>query len=165
MAIWGRFTQRAQQAVTAAQQAAVALRQPYVGTEHILLGLLKDPLPMVSELLPENITYDTVFEAVKSITQEDENFSGGILELTPRSKKILERSILESKQLQHSFVGSEHFWLALLQEGEGVAISLLRNLGLDVQIFLQKLLEKMQSINPENAKEEAVSSSESKNVV
>ena len=162
MAIWGRFTQRAQQAVSAAQQAAVALRQPYVGTEHILLGLLKDPVPMVAELLPEGITYDSVFEKVKDINQGDENFSGGILELTPRSKKILERSILESRQLQHSFVGSEHFWLALLQEGEGVAVSLLRTMGVDIQQFLQKLLKKMQSIKPENSKEETASASQNK---
>ncbi|MEG0269799.1 MAG: Clp protease N-terminal domain-containing protein, partial [Clostridia bacterium] len=61
MPIFGRFTQRAQRAVAAAQQAAVALHQPYVGTEHILLGLLKEPGPMIVDLLPKAVTYDAVF--------------------------------------------------------------------------------------------------------
>ena len=59
MAIFGRFTQRAQRAVAAAQQAAVLLHQPYVGTEHILLGLLKEPGPVISDVLPEGVNYET----------------------------------------------------------------------------------------------------------
>ncbi len=150
MAIFGRFTQRAQQAVAAAQQAAVALKQPYVGTEHILLGLLKEPGPVVSALLPEGITYDTVFARIQDLMEDTEKYSGGILELTPRSKKILEGSIMESKRLHHSFVGTEHFWLALLRDGEGVAITLLKEMGLDTQDFQQKLLDSMQNSQPEN---------------
>ena len=162
MPIFGRFTQRAQQAIAAAQQAAVLLRQPYVGTEHILLGLLKEPGPMIAELLPEQVTYAAILEKVKALSQGEENFTGGLLELTPRSKKILERSILESKQLQHSFVGTEHFWLALLHEGEGVAISLLRDAGVDTQDFMQKLLTKMQNAQPEPSQERSAASSEGK---
>ena len=149
MAIFGRFTQRAQQAITAAQQAAVALQQPYVGTEHILLGLLKEPGPVISSLLPEELTYHAVFQKVHDLASEDEKYTGGMLELTPRSKKILEGSILESKRLHHSFVGTEHFWLSLLREGEGVAISLLREMGLDIPVFQQKLLEALQNAQPD----------------
>ena len=126
MAIFGRFTQRAQRAVAAAQQAAVLLHQPYVGTEHILLGLLKEPGPVVADVLPADVNYDTVLERVRALLGEGNVQSGGMLELTPRSKKILESSIMESRKLHHSFVGTEHFWLALLKEGEGVAVSLLR---------------------------------------
>ena len=114
MAIFGRFTQRAQRAVAAAQQAAVMLHQPYVGTEHLLLGLLKDPGPVITDALPASVTYDTVFEQVKSVLGEGNVQKSTMLELTPRSKKILEGSILESRRLKHSFVGTEHFWLALL---------------------------------------------------
>lgn len=162
MAIFGRFTQRAQQAIAAAQKAAVSLRQPYVGTEHILLGLLKEPGPVVSSLLPENLTYDTVFAKVKELTGEDEKFNGGMLELTPRSKKILESSIMESKRLHHSFVGTEHFWLALLNEGEGVAITLLREMGVDIQSFQKALMESMQSTQPDSQNEEDGEPSEGK---
>ena len=149
MAIFGRFTQRAQRAVAAAQQAAVALHQPYVGTEHLLLGLLKEPGPMIADVLPEGVNYDTVFERVRELLGEGTRQSGGMLELTPRSKKILESSILESRRLHHSFVSTEHFWLALLREGEGVAVSLLRELGVDIQTLQQQILDNLSNNQPD----------------
>ena len=155
MAIFGRFTQRAQRAVAAAQQAAILLHQPYVGTEHILLGLLKEPGPVVSEVLPAEVNYETVLERVRSLLGEGNIQSGGMLELTPRSKKILESSILESRKLHHSFVGTEHFWLALLKEGEGVAVSLLRSMGVDTQEMQQKILEALAKSQPDGGEESA----------
>ena len=153
MAIFGRFTQRAQRAVAAAQQAAVLLHQPYVGTEHILLGLLKEPGPVVADVLPADVNYDTVLERVRTLLGEGNMQSGGMLELTPRSKKILESSILESRKLHHSFVGTEHFWLALLKEGEGVAVSLLRSMGVDTQAMQQKILEALVKSQPDGGED------------
>ena len=153
MAIFGRFTQRAQRAVAAAQQAAVLLHQPYVGTEHILLGLLKEPGPVISDVLPEGVNYETVLERVRTLLGEGNLQSGGMLELTPRSKKILESSILESRKLHHSFVGTEHFWLALLKEGEGVAVSLLRSMGVDTQEMQQKILEALAKSQPDGGED------------
>ena len=153
MAIFGRFTQRAQRAVAAAQQAAVLLQQPYVGTEHILLGLLKEPGPVVADVLPADVNYDTVLERVRALLGEGNVQSGGMLELTPRSKKILESSILESRKLHHSFVGTEHFWLALLKEGEGVAVSLLRSMGVDTQAMQQKILEALVKSQPDGGED------------
>ena len=149
MAIFGRFTQRAQRAVAAAQQAAVTLHQPYVGTEHLLLGLLKDPGPVITDALPANVTYDTVFEQVRSLLGEGKGQKSAMLELTPRSKKILEGSILESRRLNHSFVGTEHFWLSLLKEGEGVAVNLLHSMGVDTQALQQKILENLANSQPD----------------
>ena len=160
MAIFGRFTQRAQRAVAAAQQAAVLLHQPYVGTEHILLGLLKEPGPVVSEVLPEGVNYETVLERVRTLLGEGNMQSGGMLELTPRSKKILESSILESRKLHHSFVGTEHFWLALLKEGEGVAVSLLRSMGVDTQEMQQKILEALAKSQPDGGEDASASGGE-----
>ena len=153
MAIFGRFTQRAQRAVAAAQQAAVLLHQPYVGTEHILLGLLKEPGPVVADVLPADVNYDTVLERVRALLGEGNVQSGGMLELTPRSKKILESSIMESRKLHHSFVGTEHFWLALLKEGEGVAVSLLRSMGVDTQEMQQKILEALAKSQPDGSED------------
>ena len=153
MAIFGRFTQRAQRAVAAAQQAAVLLHQPYVGTEHILLGLLKEPGPVVADVLPADVNYDTVLERVRALLGEGNVPSGGMLELTPRSKKILESSIMESRKLHHSFVGTEHFWLALLKEGEGVAVSLLRSMGVDTQATQQKMLEALVKSQPDGGED------------
>ena len=155
MPIFGRFTQRAQRAVTAAQQAAVQLRQPYVGTEHILLGLLKEPGPVVTGILPENVTYDAVMERVRTLLGEGSSPNNGMLELTPRSKKILEGSVLESRRLHHSYVGTEHFWLALLKEGEGVAVNLLRSMGVDTQDMLQKIQASLSGGQPDSDTDEA----------
>ena len=149
MAIFGRFTQRAQQAVAFAQQAAVTLKQHYVGTEHILLGLLKEPGPMLEKLLPEDVTYDTTLTKVRDLVGEGTSAISGMLELTPRSKKILESSIAESKQFHHSFVGTEHFWLAMLHEGEGVAVNLLREMGVDTELLTRNLTEAMQNSQPD----------------
>ena len=153
MAIFGRFTQRAQQAVAYAQQAAVTLKQHFVGTEHILLGLLKEPGPMIEKLLPSTVTYDTTLQKVRDLVGEGDSPVSGMLELTPRSKKILESSIAESKQFQHSFVGTEHFWLALLHEGEGVAFNLLREMGVDVEGLSKSLTEAMQNNQPDGLEE------------
>ena len=160
MAIFGRFTQRAQRAVAAAQQAAVLLHQPYVGTEHILLGLLKEPGPVVADVLPADVNYDTVLERVRALLGEGNVQSGGMLELTPRSKKILESSIMESRKLHHSFVGTEHFWLALLKEGEGVAVSLLRSMGVDTQVMQQKILEALAKSQPDGGEDASASGGE-----
>lgn len=159
MAIFGRFTQRAQRAVAAAQQAAVLLHQPYVGTEHILLGLLKEPGPVVAEVLPENVNYQSVLDHVRLLLGEGTTQNAGMLELTPRSKKILESSILESRRLHHSFVGTEHFWLALLKEGEGVAVSLLRSMNVDTEALQQKILEILSKNQPDSGEEASDASS------
>ncbi|MDD3411493.1 MAG: ATP-dependent Clp protease ATP-binding subunit [Eubacteriales bacterium] len=153
--MFGRFTQRAQQAVAYAQQAAVALHQHYVGTEHILLGLLKEPGPVMGQLLPDNVTYDTVLQKVREVIGEGDATGGGMLELTPRSKKILEGSVIESKRMHHSFVGTEHFWLALLREGEGVAVNMLREMDVDTSALLQKLMESMANTQPDAEAEAA----------
>ena len=153
MPIFGKFTQRAQQAINYAQQAAVLLKQRYVGTEHILLGLLKEPGLMVESLLPDNITYDNTLQKVRELVGEGEAPVSGMLELTPRSKKILEGSIVESKKFQHSFVGTEHFWLALLHECEGVAVNLLREMGVDIDQLTQGLTETMQNNQPDGMEE------------
>ena len=149
MAIFGRFTQRAQRAISEAHQAAIELKQPYVGTEHFLLGLLKDPGPMVGNLLPEHITYDSVMERVRTILGQGKHTPSGRIDMTPRSKKIIESSVLESRKLGHSFVGAEHLWLALLREGEGVAVSLLREMQVDTQNLHRQLYEKLRESEPE----------------
>ncbi|MBE5777737.1 MAG: ATP-dependent Clp protease ATP-binding subunit [Clostridiales bacterium] len=151
MALFGRFTQNAQVAIGAAQQAAVLLKQPYVGTEHLLLGLLKHPNEMISSLLPEEVTYDAVMEKVRTMLGEGTRSGGGMLELTPRSKKILEGSILESRRLGHSFVGTEHFWLAILREGEGIGVTILREMGVDTKELHRQILEYLQKNKPDSS--------------
>ena len=118
MAIFGRFTERAQRALSAAQREAAELRQPYVGTEHLLLGLLKetDRLPAA---IGTKVSYDRVRELL-SVGDGDRVVSVSappLFELTPRAKKLLEQSIMESRRLGQSYVSVEHFWLAILPGG------------------------------------------------
>ena len=108
---------------------------------------------MVADVLPADVNYDTVLERVRALLGEGNVQSGGMLELTPRSKKILESSIMESRKLHHSFVGTEHFWLALLKEGEGVAVSLLRSMGVDTQAMQQKILEALVKSQPDGGED------------
>lgn len=145
MAIFGRFTQRAQQAMQAAQQAAVSLNHTYVGTEHILLGLLKQPSESIIQLLGSHVTYESVLALVEQTIGKGEGLVVQAKELTPRSKKILETSILESRRLGQSYVGAEHLWLALLSEGEGMAANLLKELGVSPDALREGLIKSLRA--------------------
>ena len=151
MAIFGRFTERAQRALASAQRAAAEMRQPYVGTEHLLLGLLKegDNLP---PSIADRVNYDQVMEMLQGERGETTLLSGTPrFEMTPRAKKLLELSILESRRLGQTYVSAEHFWLAILREGEGVAANVLRQLGVD---FARAREELVQLIRAEHTPEE-----------
>ncbi len=152
MALFGRFTERAQKALTYAQQAAVELKHHYVGTEHLLLGLLKEPGEPIRALLG-NVTYDAVVERVIALIGRGEEEVSGALELTPRGKKILEASMIESRRLGHTFVGAEHFWLAILREGEGVAYNILREMEADGEKLRESILALLKSEESESDKE------------
>ena len=143
MAIFGRFTERAQRALAAAQRAAAEMRQPYVGTEHLLLGLLKDTegLPPA---LAEKVSYDQVARLLQERQSEGVLITGTPrFEMTPRAKKLLEMSILESRRMGQTYVSAEHFWLALLREEDGVAASILRQLGVDFGRAREELIQRM----------------------
>ncbi|MGN0779426.1 MAG: ATP-dependent Clp protease ATP-binding subunit, partial [Aristaeellaceae bacterium] len=141
MAIFGRFTERAQRALASAQRAAAEMHQPYVGTEHILMGLLREG--DVPPAIAERVTP----EQVKALLPDsrDVAFMGGTprFELTPRAKKLLELSILESRKLGQTYVSAEHFWLAILRENEGVAASILQQLGVDFDRARQELIQRI----------------------
>ena len=143
MAIFGRFTERAQRALAAAQRAAAEMRQPYVGTEHLLLGLLKDTegLPPA---LAEKVSYDQVARLLQERQSEGVLITGTPrFEMTPRAKKLLEMSILESRRMGQTYVSAEHFWLALLREEDGVAASILRQLGVDFSRAREELIQRL----------------------
>ena len=143
MAIFGRFTERAQRALAAAQRAAAEMRQPYVGTEHLLLGLLKDTEGLPPSLA-EKVSYDQVLALLRERQSEGVLITGTPrFEMTPRAKKLLEMSILESRRMGQTYVSAEHFWLALLREEDGVAASILRQLGVDFGRAREELIQRM----------------------
>ena len=137
MAIFGRFNERAQRVIAAAQQAAVKLGHAYVGSEHFLIGLLREARSDAPGL-PDNVIEETVTEAVKQLSGTGDQ-SPSQLELTPRVKKLLETSIREAQRLGQPYVSAGHFWLALLQDTESVAMRVLVSMGCDVDKLRQSV--------------------------
>ena len=131
MPIFGRFNERAQRVIACAQKTAVEMGHNYVGSEHFLIGLLKEARAD-APALPDNVIPETVTEAVKQIAGTGEQ-TPNKLEMTPRVKKLLETSVREAHRLGQPYVTAGHFWLALLSDGESVAVRVLTNMGCDIE--------------------------------
>ena len=145
MPIFGRFTQRAQQTLQLAQRIAAELQMPYVGTEHILLALLKNNSSVPAAVM-DKLSYDKVVGEIRERLEENgenQNPSSGRIEMSPRGKKMLETSVMESRKLGQSFVTVEHFWLALLGSDDGVAGAIFRKAGVDCSAAREEILRKM----------------------
>src|SRR5687768_467644 len=121
-----RFTERARQVVVLAQDEARALKHNYIGTEHILLGLLREEEGLAARVLESlDITVEEVRAQVARIVGQGDEVTTGQIPFTPRAKKVLELSLREALGLGHNYIGTEHVLLGLLREGEGVAIRIL----------------------------------------
>ena len=148
MPIFGRFTQKAQQTLTLAQRIAADLQQPYVGTEHFLLALLKMNAS-VPEAVSAKMSFDSVITELRQHLANTpgaaEAPAGGRIELSPRAKKTLENSVMESHKLGQNYVTVEHLWLALLDSDDGVAGGLLRKAGVDLSGAREQLLRQMRA--------------------
>ncbi|MDR0898639.1 MAG: ATP-dependent Clp protease ATP-binding subunit ClpC, partial [Oscillospiraceae bacterium] len=141
MAFAGKFTERAHRAIVAAQAAAKGMGHDYVGTEHLLLGLLKEPGAPMQAMLG-GVTYERAKAQAERLVGRGEG-TGDHLVYTPRTKKILESSQLEARQLGHKYIGAEHLWLSLMREGEGVAARILQDLGVDLRKAREALLREI----------------------
>ena len=137
-----RFTDRARRVVVLAQEEARFLNHNYIGTEHILLGLLNEGEGIAAQAL-ESLDIDLASvrdEVVKIIGQGQQSPSGHI-PFTPRAKKVLELSLREALQLGHNYIGTEHILLGLIREGEGVAAQVLQQLGAELQKVRQTVIQ------------------------
>jgi ATP-dependent Clp protease ATP-binding subunit ClpA len=129
-AMFQRFTDRARRVVVLAQEEASRLDHNYIGTEHILLGLIREGEGVAAEALKSlRISLDAVRQQVEEIIGRGQQKPYGHIPFTPRAKKVLELSLRESKELGHSYVGTEHLLLGLIREGDGVAGQVLVRLG------------------------------------
>ena len=125
-----RFTEQARQVVVLAQEEARTLGHNYIGTEHILLGLLREEDGLGARALESlGIKIREVRREVVSIVGEGDELASGQIPFTPRGKKVLELSIREALALGHNYIGTEHLLLALARENEGVAMQILHGLG------------------------------------
>ncbi|MHB1347142.1 MAG: ATP-dependent Clp protease ATP-binding subunit [Candidatus Humimicrobiaceae bacterium] len=129
-----RFTEKARKVVVKAQDEARFLKQNYIGTEHLLLGIIDETDGIASKVLIEmGITLEEIRTAVKSVITEGSSESYEHIPFTPRAKKVLELSLREALQMGHNYIGTEHILLGLLREGEGVAARVLNSLGITLE--------------------------------
>ncbi len=132
--VFERFTDRARRVVVFAQEEARSLRHNYIGTEHILLGLLREEEGVGPRALESvDIHLDAVRTRVAEIVGEGQVAPAAHIPFTPRAKKVLELSLREALQLGHNYIGTEHILLGLIREGEGVAAQVLGLLGADLE--------------------------------
>jgi ATP-dependent Clp protease ATP-binding subunit ClpC len=137
-----RFTDRARRVVVLAQGEARMLDHNYIGTEHILLGLIHEHESVAAKTLETlGISLHAVRQAVREIIGQGQQEPSGHIPFTPRAKKVLELSLRESLQLRTNYIGPEHILLALLREGSGVAIQILTGAGVDLNRARQELIE------------------------
>jgi ATP-dependent Clp protease ATP-binding subunit ClpC len=133
--LFERFTERARQVVVLAQDEARAFNHNYIGTEHILLGLLREEEGLAARVLESlEITVEEVRAQVARIVgQGDETTTTGQIPFTPRAKKVLDLSLREALSLGHNHIGTEHILLGLVRENEGVASQILIDFGVDAE--------------------------------
>ena len=144
MIVFERFTDRARQAVVLAQEEARILNHDYIGTEHILLGLVHEGDGVAARaLLALDISLESIREQVEAVIGRGQAGRGGgadHIPFTPRAKKVLELSLREALQFGHNYIGTEHILLGLLREGDGVGAQVLGRLGADLNGVRQAVM-------------------------
>lgn len=143
MGMFGKFTERAQKAIMLAQEEALKLKHSYIGTEHILLGIMAEGEGIGAQVLSEA---GLDLEKLVNETVEIVGMGEEVVEIaghTPRTKKVFELSVVAARNLGHNYVGTEHLLLGLLDEGEGVAIVILSKLGVDIDDLADGVLDKI----------------------
>ncbi len=137
-----KFTDKARRVVVLAQEEAKLLNHNYIGTEHILLGLIHEGEGVAAKALESlGINLDSVRDQVQEIIGQGQQAPSGHIPFTPRAKKVLELSLREALQLGHSYIGTEHLLLGLIREGEGVAAQVLTRLGADTNRVRQQVIQ------------------------
>ena len=139
--MFNRFTQRAQKVLQLAQEEAIRLKHKEIGTEHILLGLIREGGGIAAKALEAiKISPQMIESGIEELVGKGTEDVGPIVHYTPRAKKVIELSLDESRKLGHAYVGTEHILLALIREGEGVAARVLANTGVSINKARQQVL-------------------------
>jgi len=145
-----RFTDRARRVVVLAQDEARTLNHTYIGTEHILLGLVREGGGVAAKALESlGISLEAVRQQVEEIIGRGEHELSGHIPFTPQAKNVLQLSLSEAVQLGHNYVGTEHILLGLLREGEGVAAQVLVRLGAELDRVRQQVIQILGAYRPQ----------------
>ena len=151
-----RFTDRARRVVVLAQEEARLLNHSYIGTEHILLGLIHEGEGVAAKALESlTISLEAVRAQVEEIIGTGGSSPSGHIPFTPRAKKVLELSLREALQLGHNYIGTEHILLGLIREGEGVAAQVLVKLGADLSRVRQQVIQLLSGYQSQSGKGES----------
>src|SRR6476469_1816195 len=154
-----RFTDRARRVVVLAQEEARMLSHNYIGTEHILLGLIHEGEGVAAKALESlDISLEAVRAQVEEIIGQGQQAPSGHIPFTPRAKKVLELSLREALQLGHSYIGTEHILLGLIREGEGVAAQVLQKLGADLNRVRQQVIQLLSGFQGKESSQSAAAS-------
>ena len=147
-----RFTDRARRVVVLGQEQARGLNHNYIGTEHILLGLIQEGAGVAAQVLTAlDVSLETARKQVEQVIGQGEYPPSGHIPFTPRAKKVMELALREALQLGHNYIGTEHILLALIREGEGVAAQVLVKLGADLAGVRQQVLKQLAAHHQANA--------------
>jgi len=137
-----RYTEKAKKVVMIAQEEAINLNHDYIGSEHILIGLLKEEEGVASLVLKQlGLNVDKVTEEVERLVGKGEYQQIGEIAFTPRAKKILELASQEASQLKNNYIDTEHILLGLIKEGSGVAVRILSDLGVNLDNVYSEIMK------------------------
>ena len=145
-----RFTDRARRVVVLAQDEARYLAHAYIGTEHLLLGLIREGDGVAARALTSlGVSFEVVRQQIVEIVGRGEGQPPGHIPFTPRAKKILELALRESRQLGHEYIGTEHILLGIVRESEGVAAQVLQRQGLTLAVVRESVLRTLSGYTSE----------------
>ena len=147
--MYGRFTEKAEKAMKFSQDIAAELGHSYVGTEHLLYGLIKEGSGIAARVLQsQGMTDDKILKQIEELIGRGEKINEQPLGLTPRTKRVLELSFREARKIGHNYIGTEHLLLGILKEGESVAVRIMMDLGVDPQKLFNEMLKMLNEEAP-----------------
>ena len=140
--MFGRYTEKAERALAYAQESAIVFGHPYVGTEHLLLGLIKEGTGVAALVLQsQGVTEENVALRIEEIIGQGDNIINQPLGFTPRTKNILELSFKEARKMGKNAIGTEHLLLGIIKEGENFALRILASLNVDAQKLFTEIMK------------------------
>jgi ATP-dependent Clp protease ATP-binding subunit ClpC len=144
-----KFTERARKGLSLAQEEAQRFRHNYIGTEHLLLGLMREDEGVAAKvLLNLGVRLDGVRQNIEAIIGRGDQAVVGSIGLTPRAKKVIELAVDEARRMQHHSIGTEHILLGLVREGEGIAAHTIESMGVSLARVREETLRVLKQANP-----------------
>lgn len=144
-----KFTERARKVLSLSQEEAQRLQHNFIGTEHLLLGLVREGGGVAAKVLTNlGVQLDVVRQNVVAIIGRGDHEVTSSIGLTPRAKKVIELAVDEARRMKHHYIGTEHLLLGLVREGEGVAALSLENMGVKLEHVREETLRVLQQLHP-----------------